>query len=251
MANYVCCENIDQLLPISSSDLSGHDEQIRIWKIDIESQLHRMAGLESILTAEEKVIGARFHQKKDAQQFIITRAILRILLAEVIPCRPEEVKISNNTYNKPLLSDDKGVYFNISHSHHQAVVAIAKQEIGIDLEYIQPNFDYRSVAEFAFSDQESDSLSRYKNPLKEFFRLWTRKEAFLKGLGTGLINDLKLISCLDAKNVIPAQISGIKADWMIKTSELGMHYLMSIAYEQLSPGARIVLLNLDDGRRLL
>ncbi|SEB09002.1 4'-phosphopantetheinyl transferase family protein [Pedobacter hartonius] len=246
MANYLFCRNIDQLSLIGSSAVKQHPDPINIWSISVENQLRHITRLEGVLTPEEKAQAARYHQKKDMLQFIVTRAALRFLLAEVISCRPEEVNIITAAgHHKPQLSGKTGIYFNISHSNQRAVIAIGTGEIGIDLEYVQPDFEYLSVAEFAFSAMESDSLLRHENPLKEFFRLWTRKEAFLKGLGTGLINDLKLINCLDNENIIPAHVAGVKADWAVTTVELIPDYLMSIAHEQL-PAVKQINLNTDE-----
>jgi len=248
VANYLLCQNIDQRSLIGSSAVTQHSGMINIWNIAVESQLRYITRLEGVLTPDEKAQAARFHQKKDALQFIVTRAVLRFLLADRLSCRPEEVDIITAAeHHKPQLSGNTGIYFNISHSNQQAVIAIGNQEIGVDLEYIHPDFEYLSVAEFAFSRMESDNLLTHKDPRKEFFRLWTRKEAFLKGLGTGLINDLKLINCLDTENIIPAKVAGVKADWAVTTVQLDPDYLMSIAHERLSAVTQI---NLNDGKDL-
>lgn len=238
--HYLHCENISLLPDAGPADNTAG--QITVWTVDIQKQRHRLPGLEQLLTTEERARAARFHQQKDAHQFIVTRAVLRILLADVISVPPEEITIVLPVNQKPALSGNQGLYFNVSHSGNQAVLAIAQQPVGIDLEEIQPDFDYLSVAEFAFSNAESASLQQSRNPLQEFFRIWTRKEALLKGLGTGLINDLKLISCLDGTTAIHPAVKDVKAGWDIKTTEYAKLYMMSIAFEHLTPATQIRLL---------
>jgi len=238
-AHYLHCENVDQLPDVRPADSSPG--LINIWKLDILSQKPQFLQLEQLLNAEEKARAARFHQQKDAQQFTVTRAVLKILLADAASSAPENIKIMLSENNKPLIPENTGVHFNVSHSGDEAVIAIAKQPVGIDVEQMQTDFDYHSVAEYAFSEAESAQVQKSGHPRQEFFRIWTRKEAFLKGLGTGLINDLKLISCLDTPTKINPLIKGVTAGWNIKTLEFDQAYMMSIACESLGPAVRIHL----------
>jgi 4'-phosphopantetheinyl transferase len=233
------CGNID-LHPGSWSP-DGYEDQISIWRIDLSSQLPALPQLQQLLSSGEKAHAARFHQQKDAQQFILTRAILRILLADRLLVQPGEVAIMVSENKKPVLANHHRVHFNVSHSDNQAVIAIAKQRIGIDVEFIKPGFDYHSIVEYAFSDAEADHLVQSDHPHQEFFRLWTRKEAFLKGLGAGLINDLKKISCMDAMNKIPASITGVNTDWQVKTSDRDPAYIISVAFEVIDSSDQIFL----------
>lgn len=210
----------------------GSEGVINIWLIDIRKQIPFLAQLEQVLSPAERMRAARFHQQKDAQQFTITRAILRILLSDTLMEKPGEITILSSDNKKPVLAYRSEVQFNVSHAENYAVIAISKQPVGIDIEFIKPGFDYHSVAEYAFSTAESDYLKGSSIPDTDFYRIWTRKEAFLKGLGSGLVNDLKQISCLDAANDISSTIEGVSSDWELKTIDLSPAYIMSIAYER-------------------
>lgn len=240
MAGYdLYCGNID--LHAGTWLPGEYENGIIVWSIDISAQLPALPQLQQYLSPEENTRASRFHQHKDRQQFIITRAILRILLANTLGLQPREVTINTAENKKPVLANHRQVHFNVSHSDNQAVIAIAKQRIGIDVEFLQPDFDYHSVVEYAFSDAEADHLIKSDHPQKEFFRLWTRKEAFLKGLGAGLIDDLKKISCMDAMNKIPASITGVTTDWQVKTLNLNPAYIVSVAFERNYPSDQIFL----------
>jgi len=227
---YLYCGDINLKPDNRSPDRS--EGMINIWTIDINALLPGLAGLKQLLNQEEIARAARFNQEKDAQQFIITRAALRILLADALALDPKQIDITAAQNKKPFLATYNGVHFNVSHSANRAVIAIAKQAVGIDVEFLKTGFEYQSIAEYAFSETESVHLQKSNHPHLDFFRLWTRKEAFLKGLGTGLIDDLKLISCIAASNEIPAVIGTVSCDWEVNTLVLGPAYILSIAFER-------------------
>lgn len=84
-----------------------------------------------------------------------------------------------NEHGKPYL--EHGPCFSISHSGGIAVLAVSEDGIGADIEKLRtPNM--RIVKRF-FSEEEA--VPAMLSP-KSFTRLWTRKEAVLKLLGTGL-----------------------------------------------------------------
>ena len=227
---YLYCGDINLKADNRSPDRS--EGVVNIWTIDINSLLPGLAGLKQLLNNEEIARTVRFNQEKDAQQFIITRAVLRILLADALVLDPKEIDIISAQNKKPFLAKNNEVHFNVSHSANRAVIAIAKQAVGIDVEFLKTGFEYQSIAEYAFSETESVHLQKSNHPYLDFFRLWTRKEAFLKGLGKGLINDLKLISCIEASNEIPPVIGTVACDWEVRTLVLGPAYMMSIAFER-------------------
>ena len=65
------------------------------------------------------------------------------------------VKVSYNSYGKPL-SDYCNVYFNISHSDNYVVCAMARSEVGIDIEKIDADFEYRSVKNIFCSNTKNN-----------------------------------------------------------------------------------------------
>jgi 4'-phosphopantetheinyl transferase len=79
----------------------------------------------------------------------------------------------------------EGPDFNISHSGNMVVCAFSMQsKIGIDIEGIT-NID---ISEFKslFSVNEWSKINTSTNCLKEFYRIWTIKEAILKADGAGI-----------------------------------------------------------------
>jgi 4'-phosphopantetheinyl transferase len=135
----------------------------------------------------------------------MARGILRCVLADYLPTLPQSLQFSYGLEGKPRLNNHQershpgsaalhepgtasnGPEFNLAHANDIAVYAVAQDEIGIDVEYIDPDFDFAAVLETAATPREQN-LFRALPPelrVREFFAWWTRKEAYVKALGQG------------------------------------------------------------------
>lgn len=94
-----------------------------------------------------------------------------------------------NEYGTPYLED--GPYFSISHSKRGIAVAISDTPIGIDIECIR-NVDEGLIRK-TMNSEEQKFIRSNSRPEIEFIRLWTRKEAYVKMKGTGIISDMHAI----------------------------------------------------------
>jgi 4'-phosphopantetheinyl transferase len=119
--------------------------------------------------------------------------------------------------------DDAGLRFNLAHSDDLAVVALCRQrEVGVDVEAIRPLRDEADLVRSCFSQREQEeylsTLPAARNTA--FFSGWTRKEAFIKGLGKGLSQPLDSFDVSLASDM-PAQIlrvenrSGRECGWCL------------------------------------
>ncbi|MEW1914783.1 4'-phosphopantetheinyl transferase superfamily protein [Kitasatospora sp. NPDC085895] len=91
-------------------------------------------------------------------------------------------------HGRPALSvPDSAVHFSLSHSSGMALVGIASAPIGVDVEQV-PRASTVEVCSTAIHPAERTEIEAVPQPLRRaaFGQLWTRKEAYLKGLGTGL-----------------------------------------------------------------
>jgi len=100
-----------------------------------------------------------------------------------------------NNYGKP--SVDGWPEFSISHCKTAIAVAINDTPIGIDVESIRRV--EQSLIERTMNDEEQTIIRNAEDPQRAFTRLWTMKEAYLKYLGTGIVDDLK--TCLDGADI--------------------------------------------------
>ena len=90
-------------------------------------------------------------------------------------------------HGKPYIPNYEGVHFNISHCKEAVVIGICDHEIGIDVEGRRRFSD--TLLERAFNDEEKALVKRSNDPQKDFASIWTRKEAYFKWTGTGILMD--------------------------------------------------------------
>ena len=81
----------------------------------------------------------------------------------------------------------------MSHSAELALVAIGRDvEMGVDVESVRAMHDADDIASRFFSAREAAQLRSLPDAVRNeaFFACWTRKEAYLKALGSGLAKPL-------------------------------------------------------------
>lgn len=93
----------------------------------------------------------------------------------------DTLKIDEN--GKPIV---EGIYFNLSHSGDLVICAVSGKPVGCDIEQVKDA--PKRVAERSFSAAEKEYLQQFSGDAynREFFRIWTKKESYLKMTGTGL-----------------------------------------------------------------
>jgi 4'-phosphopantetheinyl transferase len=151
--------------------------------------------LESCLSDAERERAARFRFERDRRRFIVARARLREELAARLGVRPEArlgvrpeaVRFAYGDNGKPRLADH-ALQFSVSHCDDVALFAFSKTaEVGVDIEAIRPVREADAIAVQFFSPLEHAGYAALapRDRLLGFFRVWTRKEAYVKALGVG------------------------------------------------------------------
>jgi 4'-phosphopantetheinyl transferase len=143
--------------------------------------------LESCLSDAERERAARFRFERDRRRFIVARARLREELAARLGVRPAAVRFAYGDNGKPRLADH-ALQFSVSHCDDVALFAFSKTaEVGVDIEAIRPVREADAIAVQFFSPLEHAGYAALapRDRLLGFFRVWTRKEAYVKALGVG------------------------------------------------------------------
>lgn len=94
-------------------------------------------------------------------------------------------------YGKIYISNFEDIHFNLSHSGEIVLCAISDREVGVDIEYNDPEIDL-NIAKHYFYNSEYENIMKSNNPADEFFRYWVLKESYMKYTGLGM--NLKLDS---------------------------------------------------------
>lgn len=93
---------------------------------------------------------------------------------------------------KPYFRDFPNLHFSLSHSGELVVLAIADDEIGIDVQQFR-GFQERIAKRF-FHEREVkllESVSDIKEKEILFYKIWTSKEGYIKYTGEGMRRDLR------------------------------------------------------------
>lgn len=149
-------------------------------------------GLDGELDAGERERAARFVFDRDRERFVAAHGLLRRALGLFLGRAPAQLRFEVAALGKPFLVGEP-LQFNLSHSADRALVAVcAAQPIGVDVEWMRPEVEFRQIAARMFSPREQATLA----PLSDdalpaaFYRVWTLKESFIKALGEGLSHAL-------------------------------------------------------------
>ena len=127
---------------------------------------------------------------------MLCRAALRALLCEHLRCDNEQLSFGAADGGKPFaLVDGRPARsaFNVSHSGHHGLIALAPAgRVGVDVEEYAEHRRLDELIEAVFGPNERAELAatRGDERMRQFFRLWTLKEAAAKALGTGLSFDV-------------------------------------------------------------
>lgn len=173
---------------------------IVIWQATTSEFRDAMDSLYGILSMSERERAKRFRVKDKQLEFVTGRGLLRFLLAGMLGTSPEKVEITANPHGKPVCNSaqhHRTVYFNLSHSQEHLLVATTTEtEVGIDIEKISSGDQLMEMAKRIFTAEEYEilvSMDHTRRPAA-FTNCWTRKEAALKALGTGLVLDSRSFS---------------------------------------------------------
>src|SRR5579875_99593 len=166
--------------------------QIDVWCISLAAEDDEVEHWLGLLSKDEVERADRFYFEQHRRRFIIGRGAMRQILSSYAGARPEKLVFTYSTEGKPELASafgQCGIAFNMSHSADLALLAVARgQAVGVDVEWVNPDFAIQELAERFFSKNEASMLQQVaeEERARAFFSCWTRKEAYLKALGCGL-----------------------------------------------------------------
>ncbi len=143
----------------------------------------------SWLAPDERTRAERFHFQLHQRRFLAARCGLREMLGSAIGQPPQTLRFVEGPFGKPRLDGDHDLQFNLSHSDDEAVLVFGHGgELGVDIEVLRSLSDAQALARMNYTADECAALADLADAERDlgFLRLWTRKEACLKAIGTGL-----------------------------------------------------------------
>ena len=216
--------------------------EIHVWRADLNEQSAYVRSILPFLTSTDLRRVESFHFQKNREHFILGRGILRLLLENYLDIEPDQLRICYGQFGKPALaesSNTRRLHFNVSHSHELALFAFARDvQLGVDVEYVRPDFAFKDVARQFFSPAEFEKLLRLQpdQMIEAFFNCWTRKEAYIKAVGKGLSIPLDQFEVSFAPSE-PAALLSVKdsttdVPWSLQELSPGPGYVAAIVTEK-------------------
>lgn len=162
---------------------------------------------------------------------------------------PDELQFVQGMTKKPALVNPIGYQFNVSHSGDWLLIAIGRIDVGVDLEWISPEFPFQDVSQISFSPREQHYIESCSNPRLSFYQLWTRKEALVKATGKGMDDAFDQIPSLPGIHRTEATLIGGVGHWKVTGFAVADGYPAAIAYYESGSTLLVpVFYTLDSGR---
>lgn len=172
--------------------------ETHIWRICLDLPEEGRQEAAACLSEAERHRAARFVTPELRQRYVIAHGRLRQILGSYLHADPSSLQFDAGPKGKPRLrhvdlapgtEGPGGLRFNLSHSAGMALIAVTcGREVGVDVERRRPGIDTESLARRFFSETEAQAVlsSRPNQRADVFFKIWTRKEAYIKARGAGL-----------------------------------------------------------------
>lgn len=137
-----------------------------------------------------------YHRWQDRQASLYGKLLLDRMAGLLLGQRPDLARLQYDRYQRPYFLNSGEFDFNISHTEGLVVCgcAVGHGRIGVDVERLKPV----DVGEFVtvFTQEELMMLRGSPRIQRDFYRLWTRKEAVMKADGRGFHLDASSIDSL-------------------------------------------------------
>lgn len=216
--------------------------EVHIWSVALEVASGETESFAEILARDERERLAGFGSDQLRRRFLVARGSLRVLLGRYLQMPGEKLKFAYSQRGKPSLTGKHAdtLQFNLGHSGDLALIAVSRvTPVGVDVEQVRPMRDADRIAQRFFSESEAGLLRTVTEKERDaaFFRLWTRKEAFLKATGDGLSNSLPRVevSFLADENCRVKAVAGDRveaAEWHLASLQPAADFVGAVAIRQ-------------------
>lgn len=217
---------------------------VNVWQIGVDDPWP-IPELWRLLDAGEADRARSLAAPELVRRYVVAHATRRIVLARRLGVHPAEVRFGaracsacGGPHGKPQLAGRGSgeLSFSMAHSHDLCMVAVARGfEVGIDVEYVEPELAEGLVSSVWLAEGELRELRRLRKEerLRRTFETWVGKEAYVKAIGVGLNASLTNIllrpECPDRATVVDRQ--GRSYGWSVQRLDLVAQYVAAVATE--------------------
>jgi 4'-phosphopantetheinyl transferase len=212
----------------------------------VSATMPGLAALGQYLLGNEAERAARYRFAEDRARFVIGRALTRTSLGHYLGANPLSFPFAYTKREQPVLMRNENISFSITHTGDYVAVALtANARVGIDIEHARSKADLVALSKRILStkDRRIFTTLPVADSLAAFFRIWTRKEAYLKARGEGISDGLQKFSVSfstdEITTVIDERDRVNEAKWRLHSLKVVDGYTGCVACDD--PGKRIDL----------
>lgn len=191
--------------------------EAHVWLAHLPSARAGLDQFTALLAPEELKRARQFRTAALRERWSLARGILRSLLAGYLGGSAQPPAFRLGPHGKPALVAGAGLHFNTSHSGDYAAFAFTRAgDIGVDLEEVRGEMTrHEAIARRFFTAGERAALASVPEAerVRAFFKLWTRKEAFVKARGDGVFSGLDQFEVSLHEPRVVSITGGAAADW--------------------------------------
>lgn len=202
-----------------------------LWTVDaVRHAASAAVEAPAVLDEEEHRRVAGFRRGRDRSTYLVAHVALRKLLGAQLKLAPHRVTLHreacplcDEAHGRPAV-DGGELHFSLSHSRNLVLLAFCTEPVGADVEEM-PSARTAAQITGALHPREAaelDRLPRTERP-SACARVWVRKEAYLKGIGTGLARD----PSLDYLGAAPGPVA--LAQWRVVDVAVPPGYAAAVA----------------------
>lgn len=188
------------------------------------------------LQDDERRRAASFKNDRSRWRFALARGMARDVLADVLGIGRRSVRFAVSSAGKPHLADRRRPTFSLSYSERLLVVAVHDRgPVGVDVERVISIPEIEAIARTISDPTEAVVFARIRDDTERteaFYRLWTRKEALLKAIGTGFSIDPRsfIVGAAQAPVTVVESGGDHRGRWRLEDLRAFPGYAGALAY---------------------
>lgn len=216
----------------------AHDE-VDVWIVDLGTT----GADEQLVTTLSPQEAARFAGADPGERDrAAARAALRMVLGRYLDIAPAEIALVEADAAKPAIAGAR-LEFNVAHTEDLALIAVAGVAVGVDVERVEPipAEELDDLVDFVFAEREAEELAGVseRERLVAYYRVWTRKEAYVKATGEGIAGRPLPEVVVGVAEPTLVEVMGVAEDelagWSVGDIEVPTGYVASVVAQHPRP----------------
>lgn len=144
------------------------------------------------LSSDERARYERFGDGSARHEYLAAHALCRTSLSRCTGVDPAGWRFTHGAFGKPAIEapvEFESLRFNLSHTDGLAICLVSRAgDVGVDVAHVSRAIDVEQMARHFATERERARLKVLPpaRRIERFFEQWVLREAYLKGIGSGI-----------------------------------------------------------------